>query len=75
MTLSSVLSKLASLQSLTFSDCGLSERSVNQVCCGILQGIKTSTVPDCKLLVSLDFSGNTLKDVSTIYNLIHDDLI
>lgn len=64
VALSSLLSKLPSLQSLTLSECAMSEKNVNQVCYGILQGIKANTIPECKFLATLDFSGNNLKDVS-----------
>uniref|UniRef100_A0A915PT12 CARMIL pleckstrin homology domain-containing protein n=1 Tax=Setaria digitata TaxID=48799 RepID=A0A915PT12_9BILA len=71
VALSSLLSKLTTLQSLTLSECAMSEKSVNQVCYGILQGIKANTVPDCKLLATLDFSGNNLKDdVSDLLQLL-----
>lgn len=71
VALSSLLSKLTSLQSLTLSECAMSEKSVNQVCCGILQGIKANTIPDCKFLSTLDFSGNNLKDdVSDLLQLL-----
>ncbi|CAG9529719.1 unnamed protein product [Cercopithifilaria johnstoni] len=69
--LSSLLSKLTSLQSLTLSECAMSEKSVNQVCYGILQGIKANTIPECKFLATLDFSGNSLKDdVSDLLQLL-----
>ncbi|VDN18460.1 unnamed protein product [Gongylonema pulchrum] len=71
VALSSVFPKLTSLQSLTLAECALSEKIINQVCCGILQGIRANATPDCKHFVSLDFSGNTLKDdVSDLLQLL-----
>ncbi|VDK72331.1 unnamed protein product [Onchocerca ochengi] len=71
VALSYLLSKLTSLQSLILSDCAMSEKSVNQICCGILQRIKANTIPDCKFLATLDFSGNNLKDdISDLLQLL-----
>ncbi|EFO22296.2 leucine Rich Repeat family protein [Loa loa] len=69
IALSSLLSKLTSLHSLTLSECAMTEKSVNQICYGILQGIKSNT--DCKFLATLDFSGNNLKDdISDLLQLL-----
>ncbi|VDN05498.1 unnamed protein product [Thelazia callipaeda] len=71
VSLSPVLSKMTSLQSLTFSDCAMSEKSINLICYGILQGIKGKASIDCKFLTTLDFSGNNLKDdISDLLQLL-----
>ncbi|MCP9260280.1 Leucine-rich repeat-containing protein 16A [Dirofilaria immitis] len=54
----------------TFRLCNV-RKNVNQICCGILQGVKANAVPDCKFLATLDFSGNNLKDdVSDLLQLL-----
>lgn len=63
LALSSLISKIPTLCTLTMSECVLSEKCVNLVASGLLQALKPNTGAQQLHLVSIDFSGNPLKDV------------
>ncbi|KHN83886.1 Leucine-rich repeat-containing protein 16A [Toxocara canis] len=60
--LSSLISKISTLHALTMSECVVSEKCVNLVASGLLQALKPNTGAQQLHLVSVDFSGNPLKD-------------
>uniref|UniRef100_F1KRJ3 Leucine-rich repeat-containing protein 16A n=1 Tax=Ascaris suum TaxID=6253 RepID=F1KRJ3_ASCSU len=62
LALSSLISKIPTLCTLTMSECVLSEKCVNLVASGLLQALKPNTGAQQLHLVSIDFSGNPLKD-------------
>lgn len=63
--LSAMLTKVNSLRRLTLAECSLTEKSVNQISSGLMQGLKPNTAPE--QFTCLDFSGNTLKDVCLLF--------
>ncbi|MFH4973889.1 hypothetical protein AB6A40_000598 [Gnathostoma spinigerum] len=60
--LCTALSKMPTLRSLCLSECALSEKSINHLSSGLMQGLKPNGGSSCLQLVSVDLSGNSLKD-------------
>lgn len=65
-----VLPKVSTIRSINFSDCQLTEKSVNSLCTGLYNGITTGKAGSMQL-TELVLSYNTLKDdVASLINLI-----
>lgn len=64
MALNSLLLRMSQLKSLVFSECAISEKSINLIGAGLLQGVQPNNGLKQLQITCLDLSGNTIKDVS-----------
>ncbi|VDD93574.1 unnamed protein product [Enterobius vermicularis] len=62
LALNALLSKLSHLRSVTLSECGITEKTVNVIAAGLMQGIKPNDGLKEVQISCLDLSGNTIRD-------------